>query len=64
MSGEMVWPSRGGSRMVPALQQDTDSFQELHRRRCWAVAGAEQSHSLPAYELPFFCQYTPKNVGI
>lgn len=50
--------------MVPALQQDTDSFQELHRRRCWAVAGAEQSHSLPAYELPFFCQYTPKNAGI
>lgn len=37
-----------GSRMAPALQQDSEPFQELHRRRCRAVAGVEQSCSLPA----------------
>lgn len=59
-SGEMVWLSREGSRMVPAPQQDRESFQEemLGCGWCWA-----EPHSLPAYQLPLLCQNTPKNDG-
>lgn len=51
--------------MVPALQQDIESFQELHRRRCLAVAGVEQSHAPSLLKsCPFFIRMLQKNDGI